>query len=72
MPRVETNLGEMTQYAVGGALGQGGLSGARWNNRVDSQPVQPQHRRSAPPPKPHKRPCCQTCAGHKCVGNCRF
>ena len=67
MPRLEVNLGEMAQPPVGAIRGSYGSFGAGRNPQAaESRPV------GFVPPKPRKPPCCETCNGDGCVGNCKF
>ena len=70
MPRLEVNLGELTQVPVGVHRRSAGKLGACENlRRAESrQEGYVQLKRSRPP----RPPLCKTCGDRQCVGNCRF
>jgi hypothetical protein len=70
MSRLEVNLGELAQVAVGAHHASAGELGAHVNSQRAAfrRAGQVPGKRSKPP----KPPLCKTCGDRECVGNCRF
>jgi hypothetical protein len=68
MPRLEAIVSEIPLSTVGAIRGVDGSFGAKWN----AQGADFRHMGFVPAKPQRKRPCCKTCNGGACVGQCKF
>ena len=68
MPRLEAIVSEIPLSTVGAIRGVDGAFGAKWN----PQGADFRHMGFVPAKPQRKRPCCKTCNGGACVGQCKF
>ena len=68
MPRLEVNLGQMAQPAVGATRSSFGSFNTGWKPQgAESRPIG-----FVLAKQPFKRTVCKTCKGDGCVGHCQF